>query len=149
MNHLITKHSFFELYKIGIPSVEWEEYVEESQLQDKKDYLIAVIKDWNSKYERSEVISGRDNQLAYIQELLRCYGKNSIVIIQEVPIYLETGTLVVFCGKGKISGKATVEDCKEFDKWILALSMNYLFEEEILIKWGKDIKGRLLVTEID
>jgi hypothetical protein len=146
---LITQHSFFDLGKLDIPTADWEEYYDESQLKEGSEYLIGVLKSSNdTQYSKSSIVIGQDAQLSYINELYRQFGSRATIIIQEVPAYVSTGTLIIKPGDVEVVGDLTEDEKLELSRWSAILSMNYLFEKEIIVIWGKDNGDRIMVRSI-
>jgi hypothetical protein len=77
---MITKHTIYNVAELGIPTIPFEEYVEDSQLKEKQSYVIGVL-DGNQLFD-SKVCYLRPDQIDYINKLKKAHGANADIIIQ-------------------------------------------------------------------
>lgn len=148
---LKTRHSFFNLGEMDIPTADWEEYFDDSQFEEGTGYLIGVLKQKeDKKYIAEQEVHTLKEQIECVREMRRKYGSRSTIIMQEMIDYKETGTLLIDGEDYNMSGDVSIEDRMEMDRWAEVLSENFLFVkgEAITIIWGKDCMGRLLVRGI-
>jgi hypothetical protein len=143
------RYSFFELGKLGIATVNWEQYHSKSQLVNVDGYKIGAISDWinDSLLDAKDCLT-MEKQVTHINYLKFKYGVRSIIIIIPLIKYDETGAIVIRGEKDfDIDGVTTAEERVILSRWVSMLASGYTFESDIYLDWAKS-DGRIMVTNI-
>lgn len=144
----MTKINIICLQRMGIPTIQYVEFDDESQFEKGKAYVIGILKLGELKYER--LCTFVTSSIDYVNELRRIYGIDSrILFFESAPT--EVCYLFTIENVGQYSldiGYASIGDKNEIESWFHKIERDYDFRNPINGVISRNKEGKLFISSI-
>lgn len=141
-----TAYTIYGAAELGVPTIPFEEYVDEDQLEEGMAYSIGVLE--FGSLEDSKVCYTKEQQVEHITKLKRLHGVDAEILIQgyavgDVYCVFEMSQLSI-----RVEGDITEDEAEILKDWKDILLKDFNYTRGLVGIVVKDGKGKMLLKSI-